>query len=49
MKIEVARSFSYKLNLGDYENADFFCSAKTEVDEKDYDKIAVPKVYEESL
>ena len=28
--IEVARSFSRKVNLGNYETADFFCSAKEE-------------------
>lgn len=28
--IEVARSFSLKKNLGNYESADFFCSAKRE-------------------
>jgi len=33
--VEVARSFSYKLNLGNYQTADFFCSRKTEVSEKD--------------
>lgn len=27
---EVTRSFSRKLNLGNYESADFFCSAKEE-------------------
>lgn len=26
--IEVCRSFSYKLNVGNYESRDFFCSAK---------------------
>jgi hypothetical protein len=29
--VEVARSFSYKLNLGNYQTADFFCSQKAEV------------------
>lgn len=28
--VEVARSFSLKKNLGNYESADFFCSAKRE-------------------
>lgn len=28
--IEIARSFSFKKNLGDYQSADFFCSAKVE-------------------
>ena len=30
-KIEIARSFSYKMSLPKYENRDFFCSAKEEV------------------
>ena len=29
--IEIARSFSYKLNLGNYQTANFFCSQKAEV------------------
>ena len=33
--VEVARSFSYKLNLGDYQMADFFCSQKAEVPEEE--------------
>lgn len=28
--IEVARSFSFKLNAGNYESRDFFCSQKAE-------------------
>ncbi len=32
--VEIARSFSRKLNLGKYETADFFCSQKMEVPEK---------------
>ena len=28
MQIEVARSFGYKLNVGNYETRDFFCSCK---------------------
>jgi hypothetical protein len=35
-KIEIARSFSFKLNIGNYQSADFFCSAKKEVRESDY-------------
>lgn len=27
---EIARSFSYKLNAGNYESRDFFCSQKVE-------------------
>ena len=38
--IEIARSFSRKVNLGHFQNADFFCSAKAEVSEKDAVKIA---------
>jgi len=29
-KIEIARSFSFKLSLPNYQNADFFCSQKKE-------------------
>lgn len=29
-KVEIARSFSYKLNVGNYESRDFFCSQKAE-------------------
>lgn len=28
--VEVARSYSYKLNVGNYESRDFFCSQKAE-------------------
>lgn len=38
--IEVCRSFSRKLNLGNYETLDMFCSAKAEVSEKDKVKIS---------
>ena len=31
-KVEIARSFSYKLNAGNYESRDFFCSQKSECD-----------------
>ena len=31
--VEIARSFSYKLNTGNYESRDFFCSQKIEVPE----------------
>lgn len=34
-KIEIARSHSRKINLGNYESADFFASYKAEVEEKD--------------
>jgi len=36
--VEVARSFSYKLNCGNYQTADFFCSQKAEVPEKKAEK-----------
>lgn len=36
--VEVARSFSFKLNLGDFQNADFFCSQKVEVPEEEAEK-----------
>lgn len=29
-RVEIARSFSYKLNTGNYESRDFFCSQKAE-------------------
>jgi len=29
-RVEIARSFSFKLNLGNYQSADFFCSQKSE-------------------
>jgi chorismate mutase len=38
--IEVCRSFSFKLNLGNYSNADFFCSQKAEVLEGDAEKVS---------
>ena len=28
--VEIARSFSYKLNVGNFESRDFFCSQKAE-------------------
>ena len=33
--IEIARSFSRKVNTGNYETKDYFCSAKEECEEKD--------------
>uniref|UniRef100_A0A6M3KYK3 Uncharacterized protein n=1 Tax=viral metagenome TaxID=1070528 RepID=A0A6M3KYK3_9ZZZZ len=36
--VEVARSFSYKLNCGNYQTADFFCSQKAEVPENEAEK-----------
>lgn len=37
-RVEITRSFSYKLNTGNYQTVDFFCSEKSEVDEKDAEK-----------
>jgi len=37
-KVEIVRSFAYKVNLGNYQMADFFCSEKSEVSEKDAEK-----------
>lgn len=33
--VEITRSYSRKLDLGNYESADFFCSQKAEVTEDD--------------
>jgi hypothetical protein len=33
--IEIVRSYSQKLNLGNYTTCDFFCSIKAEVDDKE--------------
>ena len=38
--VEVARSFSYKLNVGNFESRDFFCSQKAECLEKEAEKIS---------
>jgi len=35
IRVEVARSFSYKLNCGNYESRDFFCSQKAECNAED--------------
>lgn len=39
-RVEIARSFSYKLNCGNYESRDFFCSQKAECDAADADRIS---------
>lgn len=36
--VEITRSFSYKLNMGNYQTADFFCSQKAETNQKDIEK-----------
>lgn len=38
--IEVARSFSYKLNLGNYESRDFFCSQKAECKPEEAEEVS---------
>jgi len=38
--VEVARSFSYKLNCGNYESRDFFCSQKAECKAEDVERIS---------
>ena len=35
---EIVRSFSYKMNAGNYESRDFFCSAKADCREVDLDE-----------
>ncbi len=37
-RVEIARSFSFKLNVGNYESRDFFCSQKKECYERDADE-----------
>jgi hypothetical protein len=39
-KVEIARSFSYKLNVGNYESRDFFCSQKAECLESEADDLS---------
>ena len=36
--IEIVRSFSFKLNVGNFESRDFFCSRKCECEEGEADK-----------
>lgn len=36
--VEICRSFSFHLNLGNYQGCDFFCSEKSLVDKKDEEK-----------
>lgn len=44
-RVEIARSFAYKLNAGQYESRDFFCSQKVECAAEDAEEIA-DKVYQ---
>ena len=43
--IEIVRSFSFKLNLGDYQSADFFCSRKEQATAETVDEISA-SIYE---
>lgn len=43
--VEIARSFGYKLNVGNYESRDFFCSQKIECYE-DESKETSQRLYE---
>lgn len=47
-KIEIARSHSRKINLGNYESADFFASYKTEVEEKDDETEVSEELYQKA-
>lgn len=38
--VEIVRSFSYKLNTGNYESRDFFCSQKAQCDAAQAEEIA---------
>jgi hypothetical protein len=37
---EITRSFSFKINLGNYENADFFCSMKAQCKPEDVEEVS---------
>lgn len=39
-RVEITRSFSYKLNVGNYESRDFFCAQKAECSIDDADEVA---------
>lgn len=39
-RVEIARSFSFKLNMGNYESRDFFCSQKAECALEDAENVA---------
>ena len=39
-RVEIARSFSYKLNVGNYESRDFFCSQKSECSEAEAEDVS---------
>jgi hypothetical protein len=39
-RVQITRSFSYKLNVGNYESREFFCSQKAWCDALDADRIS---------
>ena len=43
--VEIARSFSFKLNLGNYQSADFFQSAKSECRDDEAEEVS-DKLYQ---
>lgn len=43
--VEIVRSFSFKLNVGNYESRDFFCSQKVVCDAIEVDEVS-SKVYQ---
>lgn len=38
--VEIARSYAFKVNLGNYQSADFFCSQKSQCAVKDADVVS---------
>ena len=43
--VEVCRSYNYRLNAGNYESRDFFCSQKAECRAEDAEKVS-EKLYQ---
>lgn len=39
-RVEVVRSFAFKVNLGNYQSADFFCSQKSECSADDQEEVS---------
>jgi hypothetical protein len=39
-RVEIVRSVSRKVNLGNYESVDFFCSCKASCDESEQDNVS---------
>ena len=40
MEVEITRSYSQKVNLGNYQTADYHCSIKATCEKKDADKVS---------